>query len=342
VSARHLVTGAAGLVGFELVRQLLAAGEAVVAVDRAQPDDLRELARAAGERLELVRIDLAHPGAGAALPAERFGAIHHAAALLGVAFVAAEPWETLATNLASTLAVLEHARSHGCDAFVFTSSSEVYASGVQSGALPLPTPADVPVGIADVALPRWSYAASKIAGECATFAASAGFRPVIARLHNVYGPRMQPTHVIPAMLARCRAGEDPFAVYGARQTRAFLHVADAARALCVLAAAPDARGIYHVGSDRETRIADLARMALAVSGHRAALVERDPPAGSVDRRVPEVAPLRALGFEPRVALEDGLAACWRALLARPEAAGGHALRDADSAEVGPEDAAPGV
>lgn len=314
MSARHLVTGAAGVVGFELVRQLLAAGESVVAVDRRLPEELAELDRSQN-RLEVVRADVAED---TALPAERFAAIHHTAALLGVAFVGAHPYETLAGNVRAALAVLDHALRHGCDAFVFLSSSEVYASGVQAGGVPLPTPAEVPIGVADVTLPRWSYAASKIAGEAAVFGAAreVGFRPLVARLHNVYGPRMRPTHVIPALLERCRAREDPLVVYGAEQTRAFLHVEDAARALLTLVAASDAHGVFHVGSDRETRIADLARLVLEVSGHRATLVERDPPAGSVDRRVPDVAPLRALGFAPRIGLADGLRSCWDALASR--------------------------
>jgi UDP-glucose 4-epimerase/UDP-glucuronate decarboxylase len=197
---------------------------------------------------------------------------------------------------------------------VFASSSENYAWGVERGLVPLPTPEDVVLGVDDVALPRWSYAASKIAGESAVFSAArlGGFVPVIARVHNVYGPRMGPTHVIPELLDRCRRRVDPFPVYGPEQTRSFLHVEDAARAFRLIAGAArgGAGGITNVGSDAETKIDELVRIVLAVTGHRPRIEPKPAPAGSVARRVPDTQKLAQLGFEPRISLEKGVQACW--------------------------------
>ena len=90
--------------------------------------------------------------------------------------------------------------------------------------------------------------------ESAVFAAAGeyGFAPVVARFHNVYGPRMPATHVIPELLRRCLRREDPIAVLGPEQTRSFLYVDDAARGLalaprsnCVLASSRlEALGIH--------------------------------------------------------------------------------------------------
>ncbi len=169
--------------------------------------------------------------------------------------------------------------------------------------------------IADPELPRWSYAASKIAGEAAVFAAAheGGFAPVIVRFHNVYGPRMGPTHVVPDFLERCRRRDDPFPIFGSNQTRSFLYVEDAGRALrCVLdAARGGAQGVYNIGTAVETRIGDLARTVFDVTGHHPTIEERPPPPGSVSRRLPDVGKLEALGFRPRFSLEDGVRSCWR-------------------------------
>jgi UDP-glucose 4-epimerase/UDP-glucuronate decarboxylase len=319
---RHLVTGAAGVIGFELVRALLARGERVVAVDRGLKgglDELRALAAAHPDALTCHELDLAAPGALAWL-AGPWDAVFHLAAIVGVRYVTEHPYETLAANTRSTLAVLDHVLAHRARALLFASSSENYASGVDLGFVPVPTPEDVPLSVADIALPRWSYAASKIAGESAVFGAAplGGFTPVVVRFHNVYGPRMGPTHVIPEMLERCARRVDPFPIFGSDQTRSFLHVADTARALVAVmhAALAGSGGIVNIGSDRETRIGELARRIFEVTGFHPRVDERPAPPGSVGRRVPGVQKLAALGFRPEVSLDAGLAECWRARQAR--------------------------
>lgn len=314
---RALVTGAAGVIGFELVRQLLERSDEVLAVDvglKGGLGELRELERASSGRLSVHEADLCLPLA--ALEAS-FDAVFHLAAIVGVRYVSEFPYRTVRDNLLSTLNVIDSAGPRA-GVFLFASSSENYASGVDQGFVPVPTPEEVTLSIGDIALPRWSYAASKLAGESAVFAAARlhGFAPAVIRFHNVYGPRMGPTHVIPEFLERCRAKTDPFPVYGPEQTRSFLFVEDAARAVLdvcdAIRLAPERGGIWNVGSERETVIADLARAVFEVTGHRPRVDARPAPPGSVARRVPDVTKLAGLGFRPRVQLEQGLRACWEA------------------------------
>lgn len=320
MGARHLVTGAAGLIGFELTRQLLEQGDEVVAVDvglKGGLDDLAELQTKHPKALRVVRGDLARDAKTLEAARGRFDGIFHLAAIVGVRYVMEHPYETLDVNLRTTLNVLELARQEGCGAVVFGSSSENYASGADAGTVPIPTPEDVTLSIADIALPRWSYAASKIAGESAVFAAAreGKFAPAVVRFHNVYGPRMGPTHVIPEFLQRCKQRADPFPVYGEEQTRSFLYVDDAAAALRLVlaAAAKDGGGITNIGSGEEMRIGDLARIVFEVTEHVPTIDRRPAPPGSVGRRVPDVRKIAKLGFRPRVGLEAGLRECWKAL-----------------------------
>jgi len=317
---RHLVTGAAGLIGFEVARELASRGDELVAVDigkKGGTEDLRALAAEHRGRVHVLATDLARDPRALEGAKGRFDGIFHLAAIVGVKYVCDHPYETLDVNLRSTLAVLDHAMREGCGAFVFGSSSENYASGADAGSVPIPTPEGVALSIADIALPRWSYAASKIAGESAVFAAAgtSGLAPAVVRFHNVYGPRMGPTHVVPEFLERCRKKTDPFPVYGEEQTRSFLHVRDAARALLRVlekALAGDA-GVTNVGSSEETRIGDLARLVFEITGHRPQVDLRPAPPGSVARRVPDVRRLASMGFRPEIALADGIRECWRAL-----------------------------
>lgn len=320
MSTRHVVTGAAGLVGYEYAARALEAGDEVLAVDHGRKggmEDLAALARQHPGRLEILPIDLAREP----LPAlGRVDVVAHFAAVLGVRHVEQHPWETIEVNLRSTLAVIEAAGAARAKAFLFASSSENYAFAVERGWAPLPTPEDVPIGIADPALPRWSYAASKIAGESAVFSAARvfGFAPVVVRLHNVYGPRMPPTHVVPELLERCARRDDPFPVLGPEQTRCFLHAQDAGRAILLVARAGLERGggIWNVGWDEEVRMGELAEMCLRISGHRPHVEVRPAPQGSVPRRQPDIAKLRDLGFSPTIGLEAGVAGCWQRLRAR--------------------------
>jgi UDP-glucose 4-epimerase/UDP-glucuronate decarboxylase len=319
VARRCLVTGAAGVIGFDLARRLLERGESVVCADTGAKwglDDLRELVDAHPGRASLLTADLARePDALQG----RFDALFHLAAIVGVRYVSEHPYQTLDVNLRSTLNLLDHALRTRPEVVLFASSSENYASGVDAGFVPVPTPEEVILSIGDIALPRWSYAASKIAGEAALFGAAreGGFAPAVIRFHNVYGPRMGPTHVVPEFLQRCRDQVDPFPVYGPEQTRSFLYVTDAARAVDqvveAIRADPGRGGLWNVGSEVETRIEDLARRVFEVTGHHPRLAPHPAPPGSVARRVPDVGKLRGLGFRPEVDLDQGLRACWRAL-----------------------------
>lgn len=321
MSARHLVTGAAGLIGFEVARALLARGDEVVAIDIGRKGGMQDLARLAGESRGKLRVserDLAADGAVAELGhLGAFESIFHLAAIVGVRYVCDHPYETVAVNLRTTLNVLDHAIAMRPKVVLFASSSENYAASVEARRVPIPTPEDVEIGVADPARPRWSYAASKIAGETAVFGAAplGGFAPVILRFHNVYGPRMGPTHVIPEFLARCKQRTDPFPIYGPEQTRSFLHVEDAARAVLLVetAAKNGASGIYNIGAVDEVRIEDLAGMVFRVAGFHPKLDAQPAPEDSVARRAPDVRKLAALGFRPATKLEDGVRACWNAL-----------------------------
>lgn len=315
--SRYLVTGGAGVIGYEIVRQLLGAGHEVVTVDmglKGGVEDLTALEASHAGRLTLHDADLA---ASANVLEGRFDGIFHFAAIVGVRYVSDHPWETIRVNLQSTLNVFQHAIRTRSGPVLFASSSENYASGVDAGFVPVPTPEDVILSIKDVALPRWSYAASKMAGESALFGAAkeGGFTPVVVRFHNVYGPRMGPTHVIPELLERCRAGVDPFPVYGNDQTRSFLHVEDAGRALMHVLRAAEAGegGIVNVGSSKETVISDLVQVIFDVTGHHPEVDAKPAPPGSVARRAPDVSKLTALGFTPEIELADGIRGCWEAL-----------------------------
>jgi UDP-glucose 4-epimerase/UDP-glucuronate decarboxylase len=193
---------------------------------------------------------------------------------------------------------------------LFGSTSETYAGLARALKIPYPTPEDVPLGLADVKNPRWSYGGSKLVGELffLNYGRMHGKRTVVARFTNVYGPRMGHDHVIPEFLDRILAKQDPFRIVGAEPTRTFCYVEDAVRATrLVMGSAATDHDVVNVGSDQgELTMRSLAETMFRLFGHHPRLDLQPAPKGSVPRRCPDISKLRKLGYEPRVGLEEGL------------------------------------
>jgi UDP-glucose 4-epimerase/UDP-glucuronate decarboxylase len=310
VSRCVLITGGAGFIGLHLARTLAAAGDDVTLADDfsrgardAELDAVAEVAR-------LVALDVTDPASFGALH-RGYDEIYHLAAVLGVRRVLEQPLRVLDVNLGGTMNLLRWLDTSEGGRLLLASTSEVYAWTRRFHELPVPTPEDVPLALTDLADPRASYAASKIAAELAVtqWAAARGRDHVILRYHNVYGPRMGYDHVIPEVLGRALDGQDPLVVYSPDHRRAFCHVTDAVEATVSAMRTPAAAGAtINVGNDREEcTIEELARLILGAAGLRRELAGAPAANDPVDRRCPDISRARALlGYEPRVSLEDGL------------------------------------
>lgn len=312
---RALVAGGGGFIGLHLARALVADGVEVTLLDdlsrTGRDDDLAALA----PRVETVEWDLTRPLPPELLPAP-FDQVFHLAAIVGVAACERHPERVLAVNTAATLNLLDHcARRPPRGGLCFASTSEVYAGAAAAGLAPFPTPEDTPFVLAEPEAPRASYALSKIAGEavCHHHGRAHGYPVRSVRFHNVYGPRMGSRHAVPQLIERALARADPFAVYG-DQRRCFCYVDDAVAATLALMAHPDPGTLtVNVGDDREEiSIARLAERVTDLAGYRPRFEVHPAPAGSPQRRVPELSRLRRLtGFEPRVDLATGLERTFR-------------------------------
>lgn len=309
--ARILILGGAGFIGHHLAARLAGDGHALTLVDdlsRGRADAALEALRARG-RVVFQQADLTRPGVLDGL-ARDWEQVYMLAAVVGVRNVERDPARVIRVNTLALLNVLAWLPGRG-ETLFFSSTSETYAGGVSNGTVPVPTPEDVPLSVPDPAGPRWAYAASKILGEAAVLheARARGLRVVVARFHNVYGPRMGADHVIPELSLRALRREDPFRLYGAEQRRAFCHVTDAVEAMTRLMTAEAAWGrVVNIGNDaEETRIGDLARMVLDAAGFAPTIEPVPAPAGSVERRCPDLTRLRALtGFQPKMGLAAGV------------------------------------
>jgi dTDP-glucose 4,6-dehydratase/UDP-glucose 4-epimerase len=307
---RILVTGGTGFIGSAVVRALVTQGHRVRSLDNDSRGSTQRLADLAGE-VELLSGDIRDPGAvGAAVRGVE--AVCHLAAVNGTRHFYERPELVLDVAIRGMLNVLDACRRHGAGDLVVFSSSEAY----QSPPI-VPTPEEVPLVVPDVLEPRYSYGGGKLASEllAINFGRTGFSRVAIVRPHNVFGPDMGREHVIPelslkaAELRRAAAGPLRLPIQGSGQeTRAFLFIDDFVDGFLRVFERGAHLGIYHIGSDRETTIAELARDIGAVFGRQVEIVPGRLAPGGALRRCPDISRSRALGFEPRTPWARALAA----------------------------------
>ncbi len=308
---RALITGGAGFIGLHLARRLLRDGVRVDLLDdfsRGRRDPELD-ALSARKDVTLVAGSLSSADVAAKISRD-YDVIFHFAAIVGVQNVVERPYETLAGNIALTTAAIDLAKSQrALKRFVFASTSEVYAGSFEKFTLPIPTPETAPLALPDLDAPRTSYMLSKICGE--SLCAYSGLPTTIVRPHNVYGPRMGSSHVIPQMISRAIASQDgdEFAVYSADHTRTFCFIDDAVEIVARASVSPDCVGrTLNLGSAApEIRIETLAGIVARVVGRRLRLVSHPAHPGSPARRCPDMALTTSLvGFAAKVPLETGV------------------------------------
>jgi protein O-GlcNAc transferase len=141
------------------------------------------------------------------------------------------------------------------------------------------------------------------------FAGQAGIGLIWARLFHLYGPHEVPTRLVPTLLAALREGRR--AETGPSDAvRDFMHVADAGRALAHLLAGQTS-GAVNVASGQPVKIGTIAGIAAHVVGRPDLLAADARPGTEPQVMLANIARLRATGFVPSVALEDGIAALWQ-------------------------------
>jgi UDP-glucuronate decarboxylase len=132
----------------------------------------------------------------------------------------------------------------------------------------------------------------------------------IARIFNTYGPRMHPSdgRVVSNFIVQALEGR-PLTLYGqGTQTRSFCYVDDLIRGLVALMRTPaDVTGPINLGNPVEVSMRALAEQVIALTGSRSRLTYEPLPPDDPVQRCPDIAQARrVLGWEPKVALDDGL------------------------------------
>ena len=299
---RVLVTGGAGFIGSELVRQLAVGASGIIVVDNLTNGKRSNLENVPDDRFELHVVDIRDAVRMDSLM-RGVDVVYHLACL-GVRHSIHAPRENHDVNATGTLGLLELAKGHGTTRFVYVSSSEVYGN-----ARAIPMTEEHPT------FPRTVYGAGKLAGECYARAYHRTYAvpTVVLRPFNSFGPRCHHEgdsgEVIPKFMLRCLAGKQLIIFGDGSQTRDFTFVEDTARGILLAGLSDSVVGrTINLGRGEETSIAGLAaEIADVVGRENAHAVYLDPRPGDVVRLCADSTKAKSLlGFSPSVSLRDGL------------------------------------
>ena len=301
---RVCITGAAGFIGHHLVRFLKRRGYWVRAVDYRPPAykvpadevdwtcDLRDPVNALNA---LVDVDEVY---------------HLAADMGGMGYISFHHFDILQNNLRINLNTAKAATCLGIKRLLFASSACVYPERFQYSNQARELREDA----AWDGKPDTAYGIEKLIAE-EIYQEMAHIQVRIARFHNIYGPKgdwNSGREKAPAALCRKvaeakRAGEHSIEVWGdGEQTRSFCYVSDCLEMLYRLMRSEHGEPL-NIGTDRSVSIDELAHIVSETANWPVTLIHIPGPQGVRGRNADLAAMRKVLGYEPRVALEDGIA-----------------------------------
>jgi len=299
---RVLVTGGNGFLGSYVVEQLLAAEATVRTACRSMhPEAPPGVEVMSGDLRDRSFCTRAMNGVELVLHLAAFG--------WGLGENVSLQPKLLTENLLINTNVLDSAYEAGVDRYLYTSSSAVYTAGEEllDDDAPLsgePHPAEACFG--------WAKRTGEI--QARAYSEQYGMKIAIVRPTNPYGPRdtfdLRRSHVLPALIIRAEARENPFVVWGTGSAiRSFVHARDVARGMLLALERYAVCDPVNLAAAETTSIAALARLVLEKTGFEDAefVFDVSRPEGPL-KKLPAVRKAREkLGFEAETPLDVGVA-----------------------------------
>lgn len=298
--AKYLVTGGAGFIGVNLVKELLARGHKVVVLDNyaAGKKDERILTGA-----EYIEGDIRN-GEDLDKVCAGVDGIFHLAALPRVTFTVENPELTHDVNVNGTLNLLLAAKKHKVKRLVFSSSSSIYGNQESMPLVETMLPA-----------PISPYGLHKLVGEhyCSLFANLYGVETVSLRYVNVYGPYFDPDGpyalVVGKFLKQAKNGVSMTICGDGEYRRDYVHVTDVVKAnlLAMENAGVGRAEIINISSGRSFTVNELAKI---IGGPVEYIPDRPGDPRWTEENNEKAKKL--LGWEPTIMLKEGIAELKRA------------------------------
>ena len=294
-----VVSGGAGFLGSHLCEQLLVRGHRVLCIDNLETGSLTNISHLRDEYFVFRQHDLVNH---LELDEPIDLVLHFASPASPIDYLRI-PLQTLKVGAYGTHNMLGLAKAKRAR-ILLASTSEVYGD-------PLVHPQTEsywgnvnPIG------PRGVYDEAKRYAEALTMAyhRQQGVDTAIVRIFNTYGPRMRAHdgRAIPTFLRQALAG-DPITVFGdGSQTRSFTYVDDLVDGILRLAESDEHEPV-NIGNPGEFTLLELAEKVIKATRSTSRIVHEALPINDPKQRRPDITKARdLLGWEPRIALDEGL------------------------------------
>lgn len=251
-----LVTGAAGFIGSEFVRQAVAQGKKIVVVDKlTYAGDLKRLKEVKG-KIKFYKTDICNSKKiDAIFKKEKFESVVHFAAESHVDRSITNPTVFLDTNIKGTQSVLDAAVKYKIKKFVHISTDEVYGE-IEHGKFTEES----------IISPNSPYSVSKAAADmlARAYMRTYGLPVVVLRPSNNYGPWQFPEKLIPVVIGKALKNQN-IPVYGkGLNVREWLFVGDCAQAVLTVLDKAAVGEIYNLGSGQEQANIDTVKTILKI------------------------------------------------------------------------------
>jgi UDP-glucuronate decarboxylase len=297
---RILITGGAGFLGSHLCDKLIAQGHDILCVDNYFTGSKKNIEHLLSHpRFELMRHDVTFP-----LYVE-VDEIYNLACPASPIHYQWDPVQTTKTSVHGAINMLGLAKRVKAK-ILQASTSEVYGDPEVH-----PQPESYwgkvnPVGI------RSCYDEGKRCAETLFFDywRQHKLRIKVVRIFNTYGPRMHPNdgRVVSNFIVQALKNQD-ITIYGdGSQTRSFCYMDDLLEAMvCTMNTGDDFTGPVNIGNPGEFSMLELAELVLKLTQSKSKIIFQPLPQDDPKQRQPDISLAKsALGWEPKVKLEDGL------------------------------------
>jgi UDP-glucuronate 4-epimerase len=300
-----VVTGAAGFIGFHVANRLCAMGKEVVGIDNIGDYYDPSLKRA---RLALLmkhdsfhfhENDICdHDRMTTLFERYKVSKVCHLAAQAGVRYSLENPFAYQKSNNEGFLSVIECARRHGVENFVYASSSSVYGANMK---LPFSESdrVDEPVSL---------YAATKRANELTAHCYHHLFHLPCSglRFFTVYGPWGRPDMAL-FMFTKAILEGAPIDVFNnGNMRRNFTYIDDIVQGVLQVLDTPVPYEIYNIGNSRAETLLDFIRQIEKNCEKKAAMRFLPMQAGDVVATVADIGKIEKLGYRPLTNIAEGI------------------------------------
>ncbi|MCA9123889.1 MAG: NAD-dependent epimerase/dehydratase family protein [Planctomycetaceae bacterium] len=299
--ALYLVTGGAGFIGSHIAESLVERGDQVRILDNLCTGFRRNFT-AFEKEIEFIDGDISDPDV-VAKAMVGVDCVFHEAALASVPLSVECPLDSHRACATGTVNVLDQAHRAGVRRVVYAGSSAAYGDRPSSSK----RESDMPMILSP-------YAAAKLAGEmyCQAFYHTHGMETVCLRYFNVFGPRQDPNSaysaVIPLFITKLLSGQQPVVFGDGLQSRDFTFVKNVVHGNLLAAEADDAPGkTFNIADGRSTTLLQLLHLLEELLEVEVNPIHEAPRVGDVRESLADITSARTvLGYEPRVAFEEGL------------------------------------